>query len=254
MKDDNTLTIGQLAKRTGLRPSALRYYEAEGLLEPRGRTDSGYRYYTADAEETVRFIQRTQRLGFSLAEIATLLKGWHWERLSDEKVIAIAEARYLTLEKQITDLLILQHEMEQFVHDLWQEAGKQHGRAAAYLFRHFVDRICANPSPHPEPITILDWFTRYTNCVLSGEHGQAILNQLRGQHVHIWQEEETYHILIISHDPAIEAALQALAALEAGCQVHQTPQLSHDKEGYLFLASGQNAFFFARLFLALEQA
>lgn len=254
MKEESTLTIGQLAKRMGMRPSALRYYEAQGLLQPRGRTESGYRLYTADAEQTVRFIQRAQRLGFSLTDIATLLKGWKWERLSDEKVIAITEARYLALEQQITDLLILQHEMEQFVHDLWEEAGKQHGRAAAYLFRHFVDRICANPTPHPEPTTLLDWFMRYTDCVLSGEQGQAILDRLRGQHVHIWQEEGAYHILIVSHDPAIGVALQELAALEAGCQVHQTPQLSQDQEGFLFIATGQNAFFFARLFMALEQA
>ncbi len=253
IRDEATLTIGQLAKRTGMRPSALRYYEAEGLLQPRGRTDSGYRLYTPDAEQTIHFIQRAQRLGFSLTDIAVLLKGWQWERLSDEKVIAITEARYLALEKQITDLLILQHEMEQFVHDLWQEAGKQHGRAAAYLFRHFVDRICANPTPHPEPTTILDWFMRYTKCVLSGDKGQNILTRLRGQHVHIWQEEADYHILIVSHDPAIGAALQELATLEAGCQVHQTPTLAPSQEGYLFVASGPNAFFFARLFLALEQ-
>lgn len=254
MKREETLTIGQLAKQVGVRTSALRYYEQEGLLRPRGRTESGYRYYTPDAVETIQFIQRAQRLGFSLTDIATLLKGWQWERISDEKVIAITEARYLALEKQITDLLIVQHEMEQFIHDLWEEAGKQHGRAAAVLFHHFIDRICANPSPHPEPTTILDWFKRYTDCVLSGEEGQAILNRLRGQHVHIWQEEDAYHILIISHDPAIGSTLQELAALEAGCQVHEAPQLSEAQEGYLFIAAGPNAFFFARLFLALEQA
>ena len=37
------LTIGELAKRAGLRTSALRYYEREGLLEPAERTEAGYR-------------------------------------------------------------------------------------------------------------------------------------------------------------------------------------------------------------------
>ena len=40
-----TLTIGQLAKRVGLRTSALRYYEQQGLLSPSGRTTAGYRLY-----------------------------------------------------------------------------------------------------------------------------------------------------------------------------------------------------------------
>ena len=70
------LTIGELARKVGLRPSALRYYEAEGLLEPSGRTEAGYRLYDAAAADTVRLIRQAQRLGFSLAEIGTLIGSW----------------------------------------------------------------------------------------------------------------------------------------------------------------------------------
>ena len=52
------LTIGQLAKRAGLRPSALRYYEEQRLLFPDERTDAGYRLYGAAAEHTLSFIQQ----------------------------------------------------------------------------------------------------------------------------------------------------------------------------------------------------
>ena len=51
------LTIGQLARRVGLRPSALRYYEAEGLLRPSDRTEAGYRLYAPESADTVRLIQ-----------------------------------------------------------------------------------------------------------------------------------------------------------------------------------------------------
>ena len=61
-----SITIGQLARRTGLRTSALRYYEEQGLLQPLARTAAGYRLYDANAEQRVRFIGRAQRLGFSL--------------------------------------------------------------------------------------------------------------------------------------------------------------------------------------------
>ena len=55
---DPTLTIGELAKQTGLRTSALRYYEQEGLLSPADRTEAGYRLYAPDSLDTVRLIQR----------------------------------------------------------------------------------------------------------------------------------------------------------------------------------------------------
>src|SRR5689334_17498826 len=78
------LTIGELANRTGLRTSALRYYEDQGLLEPAERTAAGYRLYDESAEQTVRFIQRAQRLGFSLTDIGLLLQGMHKRDLTDE--------------------------------------------------------------------------------------------------------------------------------------------------------------------------
>ena len=72
----NLLTIGQLAKKVGLRPSAIRYYEEQGLIQPKERSDAGYRLYAPAAESTLRFIQRAQRLGFSLADIHSLLVDW----------------------------------------------------------------------------------------------------------------------------------------------------------------------------------
>jgi len=57
-------TIGQLATQVRVRTSTLRYYEEQGLLTPAGRTESGYRLYDEQAEQTLYFIQRAQRLGF----------------------------------------------------------------------------------------------------------------------------------------------------------------------------------------------
>ena len=92
------LTIGQLARRVGMRTSALRYYEEQGLLQPAGRSASGYRLYHLDAEQDLRFIQRAQRLGFSLADIRIFLQGLRRGDLSEEAVVRVAEARYLALD------------------------------------------------------------------------------------------------------------------------------------------------------------
>lgn len=247
------LTIGQLAERAGLRTSALRYYEQEGLLAPDARSEAGYRLYKPEAAQRLHLIQRAQRLGFSLADIRTLLNAWSTGDLSDEALLATAEDRYLALEEQITELLILQHELERFLQDLRQR--RQADAAVAAAFDELVTRVCANPLTQPAAHGMLDWLMAQANCRLTTVAGQRILAQLRGQHVHVWQEEDAYRILVVSRETAVGQALQELANLEADCDAHPetSHQLTYDDEGYLFTARGPNAFLFARLFLALEQ-
>jgi MerR family transcriptional regulator, copper efflux regulator len=68
------MTIGQLARRVGVRPSAIRYYEAHGLLCPPARSVKEYRLYGAEAVTLLRFIRRAKELGFSLDEIRRLIE------------------------------------------------------------------------------------------------------------------------------------------------------------------------------------
>jgi Hg(II)-responsive transcriptional regulator len=68
-----TLTIGKLAERGGVNLETIRYYEREGLMPAPPRTPSGHRAYSSIAVRRLRFIKRTQELGFSLAEIKELL-------------------------------------------------------------------------------------------------------------------------------------------------------------------------------------
>lgn len=66
------MKIGDLSRRTGVSVRMLRYYEAQGLLQP-GRTDSGYRDYGADALATVRQIKGLGAAGMTLATIRQFL-------------------------------------------------------------------------------------------------------------------------------------------------------------------------------------
>ena len=59
------LTIGTLSRRSGVAPSALRYYEAEGLIGST-RTDSGHRRYRRDTLRRVAFIRVAQQVGLQL--------------------------------------------------------------------------------------------------------------------------------------------------------------------------------------------
>ena len=68
------MTIGELARLTGLNIQTIRYYDRRGLLPPDERRTSGYRLYGAEAVRKVLFIKRAQELGFTLEEIHGLLR------------------------------------------------------------------------------------------------------------------------------------------------------------------------------------
>lgn len=87
------LTVGKLAKRTGVAVETLRYYERRGLLPQAERTASGYRLFRPEAVQRLRFIRRAQALGFSLDEIAELLS------LSDDPGRSAAAVKALTRSK-----------------------------------------------------------------------------------------------------------------------------------------------------------
>lgn len=70
---DDTLTIGQLARRFALNTSAIRYYEANGVLPAPARV-GGQRRYGSDAVRRLEVLEVAKRAGFSLDEIRTLLQ------------------------------------------------------------------------------------------------------------------------------------------------------------------------------------
>ena len=68
----DVLTIGEVAERSGVATSALRFYEAHGLIHSE-RTDSGHRRYPRAVIRRVAFIVFAQRIGLSLEEIGAEL-------------------------------------------------------------------------------------------------------------------------------------------------------------------------------------
>ncbi len=68
------MTIGRLAKAAGVGVETVRYYQRRGLLSSPVRPPLGFRRYGSDVLERLRGIRRAQRAGFSLAEIAVLLR------------------------------------------------------------------------------------------------------------------------------------------------------------------------------------
>ncbi len=80
----HTLPIGGLAERTGVAPSALRFYEAEGLIHAH-RSEGGQRRYSRDMIRRVSFIRVAQQVGLRLEEIRSALDGLPDNRTPTEK-------------------------------------------------------------------------------------------------------------------------------------------------------------------------
>lgn len=68
----STMHIGELAERTGMSLRSLRHWDEVGLVQASGRTDGGFRLYTAADEQRVRLIMSMKPFGFSLEELAEL--------------------------------------------------------------------------------------------------------------------------------------------------------------------------------------
>jgi DNA-binding transcriptional MerR regulator len=68
------ITVSELARMATVSPDAVRYYARTGLLAPERNPVNGYREFSASDVRRLRFIRRAQTLGFSLAEIATIIQ------------------------------------------------------------------------------------------------------------------------------------------------------------------------------------
>jgi Cu(I)-responsive transcriptional regulator len=90
------MNIGRAARESGLPPKTIRYYEEIGLIRP-DRRDNNYRDYSDTLVESLRFLQRARKLGFSIEGCRQLLS------LHTDKRRASADVRLLA-ERHIGDI------------------------------------------------------------------------------------------------------------------------------------------------------
>jgi MerR family transcriptional regulator, copper efflux regulator len=256
MQNRTLLTIGELAGRVGLRTSALRYYEEEGLLTPPARSDSGYRLYPPEVEQDLRFIQRARRLGFSLNDIRILLKAWREGSLDEQAFLETAERRYLELEQQITQVQILQHELGLFLQEIYGRVVSNREEKGSPLVSRLLEQICSH-LVNPYEMQIFDRVLERSGCLLQTGQARLLLESLKGMHIHIWQEDDGVSILVVSKDPQVGETLNKISQLSQHCKTHANthlvPELMHNSEGYLLQVHGEHAFILARFFLMIER-
>lgn len=113
---DAPFNIGHAAAQSGVSAKMIRHYESLGLLPAVHRTDAGYRQYGEKQVHTLRFIHRARALGFSMAEIAELLKLWQNKRRASADVKRIALAHVADLERRIAEMQAMRQTLQQLAH------------------------------------------------------------------------------------------------------------------------------------------
>ena len=117
-KDDKLLRVGELAKAVGKTVRAMHLYEELGLLEPRSRSEGGFRMYGVEAVDRIHWIVKLQAIGFTLAEIQGFVKDFRDAGSGRE---AAARVRALFMEKQaqireqITQLQVIENDLVEAV-------------------------------------------------------------------------------------------------------------------------------------------
>lgn len=106
------LKIGQVAERAGVGVETIRFYERRGLLEEPARKQSGYRQYTDDVVDRLRFIRRAKNLGFTLAEIKELLELRVAPGTTCAAVKSCAETKIGDIEERIRSLQRMKEALE----------------------------------------------------------------------------------------------------------------------------------------------
>jgi MerR family mercuric resistance operon transcriptional regulator len=98
-------TISKIAKQIGINIETVRFYERKGLIKQPVKPLQGYRIYPVETVNRIRFIKRSQELGFTLHEIEGLLS------LNDNpchQVEALANKKLIAVQAKQADLLLLE--------------------------------------------------------------------------------------------------------------------------------------------------
>lgn len=115
MTDQAPFTIGQLARQAGVHVQTLRYYEAQGLLVPSGRTAGGQRRYSDQAAQRLQFIRHAREFGFATDQIRELLDLAEDTERSCVEIDAIVRRQRESVRRRIELLQQLEGELDRML-------------------------------------------------------------------------------------------------------------------------------------------
>ena len=132
---ERRLTIGQVAKTSGVAAKTIRYYEQIGVLPAPSRGVSGYRLYDERGVERLRFIHRARSLGLPLQQLKTLMTTLNGgpRPLFRPRLWALVREQLNALNNQIAELGLLRQQLEQVCERMQSPARRRAGGACQCL-------------------------------------------------------------------------------------------------------------------------
>jgi DNA-binding transcriptional MerR regulator len=109
------MRIGEAARRVGVNPKTIRYYESIGLIPDARRTPSGYRDYSPDEIERLSFVRAAQRLGLSLDEVGEVLTFRENGEQPCGFVLDTVRRRTDEIDRRVRELLDLRRELAELI-------------------------------------------------------------------------------------------------------------------------------------------
>jgi DNA-binding transcriptional MerR regulator len=130
------LRIGDIAREVGVSVDTIRHYERKGVLGSVERDPSGYRRYPAGTLQRVKMIRRALAIGFSLAELARILRQRDGGTPPCRNVRALAGEKLADLDRRIAEMTAMRAELAG-IDEEWDErlAATREGEAALLLER-----------------------------------------------------------------------------------------------------------------------
>ena len=136
-----SLRSGALAKASGLSPDTIRHYETIGVLPGASRTQSGYRVYPASALQRVLVVQRALRIGFTLAELAEVLKARDAGGAPCRRVYQLAQDKLKGIEADIEALKRTKRYVKKVLSDWEQRIQSAGAGEKSHLLYSLTDAV-----------------------------------------------------------------------------------------------------------------
>lgn len=131
------LRCGELARLAGLSPDSIRHYERIGILPAAPRNGSGYRQYGPEALQRVRMVRSALQMGFTLHELAEILRARDCGEVPCHKVFHMAEEKLQSITQQISDLRKTQQYMRRVLRK-WRTELSSAGRSHHAMLLHLL--------------------------------------------------------------------------------------------------------------------
>jgi len=112
------LTIGKVARRSGVPVETIRFYEAEGVIPPPARTEAGYRIYTPMDIRRLLLVRRARLMGLALPEVKTLTDQAFLSECADfaDQLLERIATQRTEIDRRMQELLALRTELDALEH------------------------------------------------------------------------------------------------------------------------------------------